>query len=107
MFIMFCVRSAGPMLKFQFSWMGTLMRLAIGFCAAFLSASALSAVGAGLAAGSGGLSCANADTAASKKEHGVGRFLSRRVKRFIGLFLAACVDCARQRWTVVVGLFAG
>jgi hypothetical protein len=27
----FWVRSAGPMLKFRFSWMGTLMRLATGF----------------------------------------------------------------------------
>src|SRR5208283_2756683 len=43
MLITFWVRSAGPMLKFQFSWMGTLIRLAIGFCDCFLNSSAFEA----------------------------------------------------------------
>jgi hypothetical protein len=37
------VRSAGPLLKLKLSWMGTLMRLATGFCAAFRSASVFTA----------------------------------------------------------------
>src|ERR1700734_1541741 len=39
MFRTFWVRSDGPMLKLKLSWIGTLTRLAIGFCAGFLNAS--------------------------------------------------------------------
>src|SRR5271165_5684181 len=41
--VTFWERSAGPMPKFQVGWTGTLMRLATGFCAAFLNCSPFSA----------------------------------------------------------------
>src|ERR1039458_8935039 len=71
-FRMFCVRSLGPTLKFQFSWTGTLMRLAIGFCAALRSFSAFSASEAGVASWVGGLSGDAAGVPASDADEADG-----------------------------------
>src|SRR5271169_4682320 len=73
MFKTFWVRSAGPMLKLKLSWMGTLIRLAIGFCAAFLNASlfvaaaGVSCVATSAPAGPTGVSCANRGTHNNRK----------------------------------------
>src|SRR2546425_3745305 len=80
--------------KFQFSWIGTLTRLATGFCASFLSASALSDAAAGLSAGSGGLSCANEGAATSKSAHTSSKSLLCQLKRFP----PACASFAGRRW---------
>jgi hypothetical protein len=71
-FITFWVRSAEPIPKLKFSWMGTLMRLAMGFCDCFLNSSAFEAA-AGVASvatevpsGPTGVSCVNAGMTGKK-----------------------------------------
>src|SRR5208283_5492277 len=67
----FWTRSLGPMPKFQVGWIGTLMRLATGFCAAFLNSSALAAaagvscVATEVPAGLIGVSCAGFSSVAT------------------------------------------
>src|SRR5277367_974129 len=87
MFKTFWTRLAGPMSKFQFSWIGTLIRLATGFCAAFLRASAFSAGGAGE---SEGLPCAGLSCAGVSWANTGGSAMSRRpniIKRYFGFRL--------------------
>src|SRR5208282_428960 len=73
MFRTFWTRLSGPMPKFQLSWKGTLMRLAMGFCAAFLSSSAfvaaagVSSVATWVPAGSTGVSWAKSGTVDRKR----------------------------------------